>query len=55
MEWEDLSKDAREVMSELGGFATTSNVNHRTVKGYIDIGEIYYDSDDLCKMASAME
>ena len=59
MEWiNDLSKNAREVMEELGNFGATVNAKDRLVKGYkmdSDDGECckhYYSSDDLRNIAA---
>lgn len=56
MNWEDVSKEARETMTELGGFSPTCHSKNKEVKGYMvdrdgEGGKAYWDSGDLRTMA----
>lgn len=56
MDWNDVSKEARDTMNELGGFSPTANPGYREVKGYMvdqdgECGKTYWDSNYLRLMA----
>lgn len=56
MEWEEVSKEARETMRQLGFFGPTVNVGDRVVKGYAhwgdeEAGKVYLDSKYLREIA----
>lgn len=58
-EWEDLDKNTRDAMKELGCFTPTANVRDRQVKGYMldedgDGCKVYWDSGDLRTIAARM-
>lgn len=57
MKWEDLSKQARDAMKDLGNFGPTVKVQDRKVKGFTYAGEgtakTYYSSADLREIAIA--
>jgi hypothetical protein len=54
MNWQDLSKETRDIMEELGNYTPTSAGD--MIKGYIgedQEGQSYLDSKDLRDMAKA--
>ncbi len=57
--WEELSDDAREAMTTLGNCGPTVRDGFsRTVKGWVHdedgTSKVYYDADDLRKLAAGM-
>jgi len=56
MNWEDVSKEARETMTDIGEFSPTCHAQNKEVKGYMlgrdgEGGKAYWDSSYLRTMA----
>lgn len=58
-QWGSISENAKNTMSNLGSFGPTTKSNEKLIKGYMvdedgERGKIYFDSDDLRRMAAGM-
>lgn len=55
MKWQDnISKESRNELENLGGFSPTVNVKDKLLKGYLDEGQFYIDANGCRAIAKAL-
>ena len=54
MEWSAISEKSRKWLKLLGDFSPTVHPANRELKGCLEEGNVYFDSNDLRELSAAM-